>query len=427
MKKIHEIIICLFLFVVYIQSLFYLTAEKQEISENENRVLAKFPVFNAQNYFSGKFSREFENYFNDRFPFRDDYMEIARDFSRFYYVEIFDGFNKKEIATAFSPQREIPETPETPEAPPAKTEAPPQAERLTSVFALDNRLFEEYVFSEESAQKYAAAINALYEDCGRPPTYVLNPPAPAQLYYAGALDEKSSPRSVHEFLKSNINGPEVIDLTEIYENAKDEYVYFKTDHHWTARGAHYAYRAFAEAIGGASGGFEPSGAREGFLGSLYKSIKNYPQSEKFLNDSDIVEYFTPAAESFIGYDNAALVNGVEGKIINPDYDSSSNLYLTFFGKDFPIVYIESSVANGKSVLLVRDSYGLALAPYLAGSFERVYSADLRYFNADGQDFILGDFFQEQNIDCLAFVNYSLHATGVYWVNWGDELLKAVKR
>ena len=71
----------------------------------------------------------------------------------------------------------------------------------------------------------------------------------------------------------------------------DEYLYFRSDHHWTTLGAYYAYRTFAKVAG-----FTPvdkntlqTGKLSPFLGLFYKDTKSTALS----NDPDYVEYFIP--------------------------------------------------------------------------------------------------------------------------------------
>ena len=41
-------------------------------SEHEKRTLAEFPLFDAEEFFSGNFSSAFEDYLTDQVPLRDD-------------------------------------------------------------------------------------------------------------------------------------------------------------------------------------------------------------------------------------------------------------------------------------------------------------------------------------------------------------------
>ena len=86
-----------------------------------------------------------------------------------------------------------------------------------------------------------------------------------------------------------------VDAYSKLEAHKDEYLYFRSDHHWTALGAYYAYTAFCESAGLKA---EPlskfeSGEYTGFLGSLYSAIKAYPQSQALADNPDTVQFWRP--------------------------------------------------------------------------------------------------------------------------------------
>lgn len=74
----------------------------------------------------------------------------------------------------------------------------------------------------------------------------------------------------------------------------DDYIYFRTDHHWTARGAYYAYEAFCETTGLTC---KPLSAHktdrlDGFVGSMYR----YTQSESLKRTRTMSRCFTPRSK-----------------------------------------------------------------------------------------------------------------------------------
>jgi hypothetical protein len=81
--------------------------------------------------------------------------------------------------------------------------------------------------------------------------------------------------------------------------------------------------------------------------------------------------------------------------------------------------MRSGVANGRSIIVVRDSYGHAFLPFLANNYEHVYAVEPRYF----EQFPLASFIADHKIDELLIMNHSLLATGKYWMNWIPELEK----
>lgn len=49
------------------------------------------------------------------------------------------------------------------------------------------------------------------------------------------------------FAQVQASGADVIDMRDDYRANKDQYLYFKTDHHWTPDGAYRAYQQFCTA------------------------------------------------------------------------------------------------------------------------------------------------------------------------------------
>ena len=171
-------------------------------------------------------------------------------------------------------------------------------------------------------------------------------------------------------------GVNTVDTWTELNDHKNEYMYFRTDHHWTQRGAYYAYTAFAKAAG-----FVPhqiseytQGKTNGFLGYLYTVTK----SSVLKNNPDYVEYFMPKNKSTMTvYKTPALINGVKYPVIS----SPKASYQMFLAGDQPLCHIVSdTVKNGKTLLVTKDSFGNALVPFLTDHFEQIYVIDQREFN-----------------------------------------------
>lgn len=54
------------------------------VSETENRNLATMPEITAQTLFDGSFMTDFEAYYTDTFPFRDELMQLHNTMSDFF-------------------------------------------------------------------------------------------------------------------------------------------------------------------------------------------------------------------------------------------------------------------------------------------------------------------------------------------------------
>jgi hypothetical protein len=301
-----------------------------------------------------------------------------------------------------------------------------------NLLIMKDRLAEAYSISLRNINEYANAANKLYEECGKPETYVILPPCAAQLYLPDKYrNEQNNQYIAFDLLREKLDGPQYVDLERSYEKHKDEYIYFNTDHHWTALGAYYAYEALAEAMGAKPtrlGEYAETGSIGGFQGSLHRALAAYPQYESLKDASDTIEYYVPKNKAEVtAYMSAEMTGGEQRKLFCPERSpEGAASYDIFMGGDIVLGHIRSEIGNGRSIAVVRDSYGHAFLPFLVDNFEHIYSIEPRYFNKTTNTLALGDFFRDKNIDVLLFVSYSLTATGSHWLTWGHELLKLTK-
>ena len=182
---------------------------------------------------------------------------------------------------------------------------------------------------------------------------------------------------------------------------RDEYIYYRTDHHWTARGAYYAYVAFCQAKGITPTPLEEYERVEfeGFLGTFYAQSN---QNKTLKDNPDYVEAFVPKGTNLL---SAVTQSGGETEYAvvykGASKYSAANKYLCFIGGDNPVSEIHNEkINNGSSIVVIKESYGNAFVPFLVDSYEHVYIIDYRYF--DGS---LVDFVSENKIDDVLFLNY----------------------
>lgn len=178
-----------------------------------------------------------------------------------------------------------------------------------------------------------------------------------------------------------------VTLVDLYDNLGshlDEYIYSRTDHHWQPLGAYYAVKQFAE-IAGVD--FAPLSTykkcvKQDYLGSLYMYSGNL---QELADHPDTFTYYKPANSYSTKYYDGYFSNGQSGDLFF-DWVSGSGCYLAFLGTDTNICEIKTDVKNGRTLVLIKDSYGNALVPFLVGSFEKIYVVDFRYTYIKMQDF-----------------------------------------
>jgi len=184
-------------------------------------------------------------------------------------------------------------------------------------------------------------------------------------------------------------GVERIALGEAISSQKG-YTWFLTDHHWTPLGAYYAYAALGEELG-----YEPlplsefraeTVSRE-FYGTIWSKSGIYGAAP-----DEITLYRYDGETDFTVTDANSGEVYLEGL-----YDESKltvkDKYSLFLGGDYGHVRI-SDGSEKPRLLVVKDSYFDALAPFLERHFE-LDVIDLRYTSARDS---VAEYAAEQGID-----------------------------
>ena len=195
-----------------------------------------------------------------------------------------------------------------------------------------------------------------------------------------------------------------IDLRETFASAEEPYdfYFFRTDHHWKPEGAFLAFQTMSQMLT-TEYGFTISeectdltnytikeyedyflGSQGKRVGTLYAGVDDISLiSPKFATD---ITFQVP----FYGINRAGsfLETVIDyTKIDMKDY-YGNNPYAMYTGGDYPLNIIRNNLnPEGKRVLLIRDSFSCALAPYLALACGELDIVDLRYFSDSLSDYI----------------------------------------
>ena len=163
-------------------------------------------------------------------------------------------------------------------------------------------------------------------------------------------------------------------------NHRDEYIFFKTDHHWTALGAYYAYEDYCEAKGITPADLDTEFKKveyPGFLGSFYSESGKKPA----LAGGDTVVAYVPNDT------NSIAITQNDGSLLNwmvvSDVSTwnSSSKYSCFIGGDNPWSVIDNpNVNDGTACIVVKESFGNAFVPFLVPNYDKIYVVDYRYIS-----------------------------------------------
>jgi len=357
--KVKEyLLIVLFLSFIGGIGLFNLFQKDIAFSELENRPLSQFPTFTKERFLSGEFNRAFETYLSDQF--------IAKEWWTGLKVKAEQAILKQENNGIY--------------------------------FGKDHFLFEKTDALTSQLEKNIAILNAFQERNPLVNQYVALAPTSIELYpkklppFASTGIQEEAMDLVTAQLNPII---QVVDVFKPLQQMKQEPIYYRTDHHWTSKGAFYAYREVAKAMGLIPFELEDfiiETVSDAFYGTFYsKASDNRIPPDK-------IDVFTPKRSMTysVSFGNETQMNSL--------YDSSflqkRDKYSFFLGGNHAQAVIHSSVKNGKKLLLVKDSYAHAIAPFLANHFEEIHMLDLRYYHASIEAYI-----EEQGInDALIMYN-----------------------
>jgi hypothetical protein len=266
------------------------------------------------------------------------------------------------------------------------------------------------------------------------------------LHYQIALSEDtvqkygaSDCQEAIDYMYGNLaDGVKGVDTLPDLISHNTEYLYFRTDHHWTARGAYYAYVAFCREKGIAP---TPLGDYQrlqfdGFLGTFYNNA-DLKQPVAMRDNPDYVEAFVPiGTNDEIAYDSNGKKTA-EYSIVYKGADkyTAGNKYLCFIAGDLPLIKIHNESKNdGSSIVVIKESYGNAFVPFLVDSYEYVYVIDYRQWSNHLADFVVDNGTgsladgEEAVLECdvvVAYVEHYLHHSTTGVVVSGYELVGRV--
>ena len=424
-----------------------LILERPTVSETENRDLETLPGFSLQSYLSGSFAAQLDKYFTDTVPFRDKLTEYAAVLEnakgipspQFYGVKIVNpesaemidaleqdtltepDVREEQISTAdltdgtslvpaetVSPTVTAPPTTSAPSVSPG-TETSQSAESSDdeefvgdiSDF-LNNGILVDGVDmygekagimlfggNDKQGQRYAELISSYKRELGDGVNvYNMVVPTSVEFYLPKKYAKYSnSEKREIEFIYSKLtDGVIPVDAYSAIEAHKDEYIYFRTDHHWTDLGAYYAYTAFCNAIGQtppALSDYTVKTKDEPFVGSLF----GYTNNIILKNNPDTFTYYMTKSDFKGETYNYRTITLSEANPIYHQYATGSNMYGMFLGGDGYHVKITTSAGTGRKIVVFKESYGNAFAPYLIDSFDEIYVIDIRYFGKNALQYI----------------------------------------
>jgi len=382
----------------------------------EKRDLTPWPEFNAERFLDGSFFEDLSLWYADTFPFRDALvqMDAAVD-NLFGFQPQTQMYGGNVVADELPPiDGNTPASVEEDTSPAVKDEPVEKPDEralqediqgniMNGLYVENGAAYSVYYFLDEAVQDYCAALNRCAERLdGVATVYSVLVPNnsgakldEAVLEQLGGSDQKQALDYFYSLMSDKVKVVKTYDALRAH---RDEYTYFRTDHHWTQLGAYYAYVEFCKAKG-----IEPSDITkweqhdyEPMLGSFYQEL----WLDSMAENPDVLHAYVPSGtNSMTSWDEYG--NEYEYAIVADatDYDPNAK-YMAFIAGDQMLSKIENPlVTDGSSCLVVKDSYGCAFVPNLVDNYQTIWIIDFRKYNEDIPEFVY-----ENGIKDVIFLN-----------------------
>ena len=169
-----------------------------------------------------------------------------------------------------------------------------------------------------------------------------------------------------------MNGAVTVDVFGELAKHQGEYTYYRTDHHWNSLGAYYASVAYCHAMGIAPRALDSyqTVCTSGYIGSLYTFCAK-PKPECLRANPDFTVGRLPAASYTMTYTSGGKT--YNGTAIN----AKSSGYMMFMCGDQAFTHIKTGNSTGRKLLMFKESYGNAFAPYMIDYYDEIVVIDIR--------------------------------------------------
>lgn len=319
-------------------------SHQRTYSPVEKRELQTRPEISITKVLDGRFQKKYESYLRDQFPGRDHWVSFQTD------MELFMG--KNEIHNVY--------------------------------IGKNHYLLEHYTEKEFDPQQISKNLQALEKFVGKTKqnadVHVMMVPTKSWILREKlpAFAPHYKEQRFYDALQQKLEKEDVlISVEPVLDAHKEEEIYYRTDHHWTTLGAWYAYEQYTKAVGGdlqrAQGKKKFRCISKDFYGTTYAKINYARQADK-------IEIYEPA-------DKLRVVYNMGEKKTKTLYDVSflktADQYSVFTGGNQAVLEITGGKKNGKTLLLIKDSFANSILPFLAEDYEKLVVVDLRQLNVSG--------------------------------------------
>lgn len=318
------------------------------ISEREQRRLTARPELTAEALRSGTYQEAYEAYLSDRMPGRDWLYSRCQEVRYFCGLRSFGSF---------------------------------LAGKDGSVLAVPE---------EWSEEKRAQLIAELLEFARKYPDsrqFVCIAPEAATVVPewlpkgVTVVDQQEQYRQFFEALRAEAgkeaDAPQIfcLDAAECLRKAEGVQLYYRSDHHWTTRGAYAVAERLISQMGFApeEADYEWTVATEDFYGTTASGSGLYRKKDRIElcmpKDVQVVVQYVQEKTKAAG---CFSKEGLEG----------AQPYEVFFGGNFGELVLQTNSYGKGTLLILKDSFANCLIPMLLPYYSKIVVVDPRYYNGE---------------------------------------------
>ncbi len=373
-KYLPSFLFCGFIFTFMV---LWIALPKEDFSQQEKRELAKFPEFNAETLFSGDFQKSLDTYMSDHTPARNFFIGLNADFA---LISGRNGYNGISMG---------------------------QDGKYTDsdciALGSDGYLFAKPTRGTKLMEN--AGYIKEYAESSDIPVYMTVVPS------SGSVNTGKLPYNHPEYKDFELIGGVIdtvgdkvgfVDLRDTFRSLSDEeQLYYRTDHHWTSKGAYECYKLLGKKMG-----FDPVSEDDfdkeevsGFYGT------SYARAALWFVEPDSLELWHNEKQPD-GSVSVQIVSGGNVEKENNDYffrdklDRNDKYEVYLDGVHGCEKIVNNNVKDG-TLIVVKDSYGHTIVPFLSQNYHKIIMVDLRYYKK-----AVSDIADEENADAV-LVLYSL--------------------
>ena len=350
-KAVNVTVTVLFLALIFGLGVAFWIIPDSAISIEENRSdLQLFPSVTLKTWLDGSVNKELTDYYSEQFPLRSAWVKLH-------------GLGELALGRGES-----------------------SGVLLGKDGQLATRRFDAYVthkitwsgtdyFSKSHVKRGTDALVELEQQLDAPLT-VLLPPRTVDVM-AGSL---GYPAELSDELVEAVQtaltdgGVQSLDLLDTFRKLHDDgqYVYYRTDHHWTTRGAYVAYAALMKDWGLESEAMPEEAFTVRQIEDFYGRI--YFKSGMFFVSPDTLEIWETADDdrySVTAADGSVIL---ESGFINESYLDEQDKYSAFLdtaNHSIRIIKDKQATEPRPRLLVAHDSFANCLVPFLARHFDIV--------------------------------------------------------